>query len=173
MRNIENPAIVRTVYSKTFQEYSGIFRDIQQYSAMFRPILDIFRHTEGHRDIFRHYLCHIKHIQKSCIYNRAIWEPQHIYRNCGIFKSLSKTCIIHVRWSAVFEFWHSQNSLFMHLQGYSGIFMETDALSVGLKHHFFCKTLHLKFLTVFKRHLCFNNSSVIYTVTLCYVYWKF
>ena len=63
MRNIENPAIVRTVYSKTFQEYSGIFRDIQQYSAMFRPILDIFRHTEGHQDIFRHYcdiLCHIK-----------------------------------------------------------------------------------------------------------------
>ena len=38
------------------------------------------------------------------------------------------------------------------------------------KFHFpFCKTLHLKFLTVFWIRLCFDNCSVICTVTLCYI----
>ena len=36
------------------------------------------------------------------------------------------------------------------------------------KHYSFCKTLHLKCLTVFWICLCLDNCSVICTVTLCY-----
>ena len=43
LRHIENPGIVRTVYS----EISGILRNVQQYSAM-------LRHTKGYLDISRH-----------------------------------------------------------------------------------------------------------------------
>ena len=34
--------------------------------------------------------------------------------------------------------------------------------------YYFCETLHLKCLTVFWIRLCLDNSSVIYTLTLCY-----
>ena len=39
----------------------------------------------------------------------------------------------------------------------------------ALTHYSFCKTLHLKYLTVFWICLCLNNCSIVCTVTICYV----
>ena len=51
IRHIENPGIVKTVYS-------GICRHMQghQYSAM-------FRHIEGHQGIFNHIQALLRHIE--------------------------------------------------------------------------------------------------------------
>ena len=38
---------------------------------------------------------------------------------------------------------------FKHFQGYLWIFRDNDAYSFTLRHYSFCKTLHLKCLTVF------------------------
>ena len=116
MQHIENPGIVRTVYS-------DIFKDIKQYSAM-------FRHIEGHKGIFRHYW--------------GIWSHNHILSNpciynCATFRTLaylepeaSSKYVQHVRWSSYSESWHSHNSLFKHFQGYLGIFSSINAYSATL-----------------------------------------
>ena len=47
----------------------------------------------------------------------------------------------------------------------SSLSRKISCCTPALRHYSFCKTLHLKFLTVFGIRLCLNNCSVICTVT--------
>ena len=81
MSHIENPGIIRTVYSGIFrQTYLRTFSNIQpcsgQYSAMFKRI-------EGHQRI-------LKHIQA------LLW---HIKTYSDIFRTLCNPCIYTVSYS--------------------------------------------------------------------------
>ena len=49
---------------------------------------------------------------------------------------------------------------------------KSSGYALALIHYSICKTLHLKCLTVFWTQLCLDSSSVICTVTLCYVLHK-
>ena len=58
------------------------------------------------------------------------------------------------------SFWFTVDFLF---------FLFVFVFAIALSHYSYCKTLHLKCLTVPRIRLCFDNCSVISTVTLCYV----
>ena len=149
MKHIENLGIVRTVYS-------GIFGDIQQYLAGFRSIFRDFqvycgtlRHIKALLWQIEQYLGRFRTLRNPCIHNRAhtciYSEPQHI-QSPGVSSNACQTCQM-IRYMQ--SLWHNQNSLFKYSQGYLGIFRYIDPYLAIFSHYSFCKTLHLKCLTVF------------------------
>ena len=103
IRHIQNSGIFTTLF---IQLYSGIFKHIQHYWDIFRRIEALLRHTETYSGIFRT-LCNI------CIFTiLPYFEPRNI-RTGGKFKTL---------WNfeqGYSEPYHSQDSLFNHIDVYS------------------------------------------------------
>ena len=120
-RNIENPGIVRTVYS-------GIFRHIQGHSAIksyVQTYCSIFRHYWGVR---RHYQTYSELCITLAYTTVPYLEPWLIQNPSHLQKSVK-----HVRYDhANSGPQHSQNSLFRQFQGYLGIFRDIDAYSAPL-----------------------------------------
>ena len=70
VRDIENPSIVRTVYSGIFrhiQGYSAVLSHVQPYWGTLRYIQALLRHIEPYSDIFRN-------TSNPCIFDRAIFR---------------------------------------------------------------------------------------------------
>ena len=136
MKHIENPGIIRTVYS-------GIFRHIQWHSAIlshFQTYWGTLRHVEAHSGII------------EAIF-RILCNP-YIYK-CGILKTLTHlepkasakacwTCKMtrHIQSPGIVR------TLCKHFQGYLGIFRDIDAYSstlTGMQLRGRCQVSQVKF----------------------------
>ena len=129
-----NVIITISLHIQLWHSQNSLFRHFQAYSMLFsniQPCLGILRGIKTYWGIFRYYWgvwSHNQTYSELCL--TFCIQPCHIqnlglFRTPGISKSLSKLQDVH----AYSEHWHSEKSLFMHFQGYLGIFRDIDAHS--------------------------------------------
>ena len=185
MRHAENPGIVRTIYLGIFRHVHGhsrIFNHVQPYWGTLRQmklIQALLRHIELYSDIFRT-LCN------PCIYNNTIFrilthlQPEALPKVCQTCKMIR-----HIQNLDIDAY--SATLICVQLQGRgeaSGVlfrkskkvswFWKKDLSFVHLwvvccppvLKNYFCKTFHLKCLTVFWICLCLNNCSIVFIVMI-------
>ena len=113
MRHIENPGIVRTVYS-------GIFRHIQGHSAIFSHVQSYWgtlRHIKAYSGIIEAYRDILGTLRNPCIYNRAIFrtlaylEPEASSKVCWTYKMF-----MHIHTHGIEQFIQGFSRMFRHIQ---------------------------------------------------------